>query len=287
MPKPRGAIMFITASATGAILAGGVALAEAQHTGVIHACANPTGQVRLVDESDECRRREEPVQWNIRGEQGPPGVPGDPGPAGPRGAPGEQGPAGPAGPQGDPGPAGAQGPQGEQGPEGAEGPAGPVGPAGPQGAPGPEGAQGPQGERGPAGPAGPAGASIVPVAGTVTADVTQPWSSTTTTVYLDSDWMVSVGCSQALGASLQITPIGAVDGRFAGTVGTASGSSSTPAADLPAGQATVVSFTSGAVIHGSAVKADASSALVAQVGLDAPGNGGARQCQITGTVLPT
>ena len=120
----------------------------------------------------------------------------------------------------------------------------------------------------------------------MTADPAQPWTSTTTTVLLDSNWMMSVGCSQILGASLHITSIGAVDGRFAGTFGTNSGASSTPAVDLPAGQPNVLSFTSSGVTHGSAVKIDASAALSVQIGLSAPSGAGARECIATGTVLP-
>ena len=66
--------------------------------GVIRACADKQGDLRIVDSHDECRRNETPVRWNVRGEQGP------------------------IGPQG---PAGQPGPQGETGPQGARGPAGP------------------------------------------------------------------------------------------------------------------------------------------------------------------
>ncbi len=90
--------------------------------GVILACADRQGDVRIVDSHDDCRRNETPVRWNVQG------------PEGPRGAVGPQGPQGPSGPQGE---RGAAGPQGEQGP---------------QGEPGAAGAQGPQGTQGPAGP---------------------------------------------------------------------------------------------------------------------------------------
>lgn len=74
--------------------------------GVITVCVNRIGWMRLVSSSDQCRRLETPLSWNIQG------------PAGPQG---EQGPAGPAGPQGEQGPPGPQGPQGEQGPQGSKG----------------------------------------------------------------------------------------------------------------------------------------------------------------------
>ena len=65
---------------------------------------------------------------------------------------GDKGDEGPIGPQGIPGPVGATGPQGLPGPVGATGPQGvpgPVGAVGPQGIPGPVGAMGPQGIQGP------------------------------------------------------------------------------------------------------------------------------------------
>jgi hypothetical protein len=84
--------------------------------GVLLACANRQGDLRLVDSHDECRKNEIPVQWSVRGPQGPQG------PVGPQGMTGEQGPQGEQGAQGAQGPAGPEGPQG---PEGARGPAGP------------------------------------------------------------------------------------------------------------------------------------------------------------------
>ena len=61
----------------------------------IHACArNGAGWLRLVSTAGDCRRREQPVTWNVRGPAGPAGAPG---PAGPAGPPGPQGPQGDAG----------------------------------------------------------------------------------------------------------------------------------------------------------------------------------------------
>jgi hypothetical protein len=93
--------------------------------GIVRACADKQGDLRIVDSHDECRRNETPVQWNVRGPQGPrgeigpQGVPGQPGIQGPQG---DRGPIGPEGPKGEPG---EQGPQGDVGPQGAQGPAGP------------------------------------------------------------------------------------------------------------------------------------------------------------------
>jgi Collagen triple helix repeat (20 copies) len=90
--------------------------------GVILACADRQGDLRIVESHEECRRNETPVRWNVRGPQGPRGEIGPQGLPGPRGEQGPQGEQGPAGPQG---PAGEPGPKGETGPQGARGPAGP------------------------------------------------------------------------------------------------------------------------------------------------------------------
>jgi hypothetical protein len=45
----------------------------------IHACVNPGGQIRIVDDVSMCRKQETELQWNI---QGPPGEPAPPGLAG-------------------------------------------------------------------------------------------------------------------------------------------------------------------------------------------------------------
>lgn len=124
---------------------------------VIDACYNGNnGQLRIVDEPDECRPSEEAISWNIEGPQGETGPQGLEGPAGSQG---EIGPEGPAGPQG---PEGPQGPQGDTGPQGPQGEVGPVGPQGPKGDQGTIGPQGPQGEQGPAGPSGNCGDIIAP-----------------------------------------------------------------------------------------------------------------------------
>lgn len=83
---------------------------------VIHACAGPNGQLRVVAADVACRKPETRLSWN---QQGSPGLPGLPG------ANGEQGPQGPPGPQG---------PQGERGERGERGETGPQGPSGADGA---------------------------------------------------------------------------------------------------------------------------------------------------------
>ncbi|HSB18855.1 MAG TPA: type VI secretion system tube protein Hcp [Anaeromyxobacteraceae bacterium] len=80
-----------------AAAAGAVSLAAVPGPdGVIHACLNREGEVRIIDPSlDRCRHHERSFSWNRTGPQGP---------AGPQGAPGPQGPAGPPGPAGSSGP---------------------------------------------------------------------------------------------------------------------------------------------------------------------------------------
>src|SRR5262245_36362781 len=97
--------------------------------GVISACLNPDGLIKLIDRDagESCPGPHQLVEWNQEGPTGPPG------PAGPQGPTGPTGGTGPAGPQGPPGPTGGTGPAGPQGPTG---PTGGTGPAGPQGAPG-------------------------------------------------------------------------------------------------------------------------------------------------------
>ena len=120
---------------------GGIAGARVPDaSGVIHACYSPSlGTLRLIDTESStqsgCRAKEQPIDWNVQGRQGPPG------------------------PQGPIGPVGRQGPAGQAGPQGPVGPAGPSGEAGPAGPPGQQGPAGPPGERGPEGPEGPAGIS--------------------------------------------------------------------------------------------------------------------------------
>jgi hypothetical protein len=125
MRLPRRRLLLV---ALPLALVAGVALA-AQPDGrrpsnaVINACVKKKdGRVRIVPAAASCRRNEQAVSWNAKGQ---------PGPAGPTGATGQSGPTGPAGP---PGPPGIAGPKGDPGAPGAAGPAGPAGPQGPAGA---------------------------------------------------------------------------------------------------------------------------------------------------------
>ena len=98
-----------------------------------------------------------PNNWNIFAQGGPPGAPGL---QGPTGLQGPEGQIGPTGLQGIPGPEGQTGPTGLQGipgPEGQTGPTGPIGIPGPEGQTGPTGPIGIPGPEGPTGPTGPTG----------------------------------------------------------------------------------------------------------------------------------
>jgi len=119
-------------------------------TGVIYACVDRTGELRVINPNfgGRCRSSEVPISWNEVGAPGPMG------PVGPQGNLGPVGPAGSAGPAGNPGPTGGPGPMGPTGPMGNQGNAGPQGPAGPAGSAGPMGPTGPMGMEGPPGPMG-------------------------------------------------------------------------------------------------------------------------------------
>jgi hypothetical protein len=134
---------FIAVFAFGVLFTGGAVWANGNNT--IHACVNPAGLARIVDQPGDCKKNEEPLHWNSQGAVGPAG------PTGPAGLTGPEGPTGPAGPAGSgdsEGPAGPEGPRGPAGSDGSAGPEGPAGPAGPAGATGPEGATGPAGAAG-------------------------------------------------------------------------------------------------------------------------------------------
>jgi hypothetical protein len=151
-----------------ALVAGGsaMALADAGMStagGVIYACKDRHGALRVVSASRHCRPGEHRISWNVRGPAGPPGAQGARGPTGPQGPQGDQGIRGPTGPEGTQGIRGPTGPQGPQGDQGIRGPTGPQGdqglrgPTGPQGFIGPRGPTGPNGNDGAQGPTGPTG----------------------------------------------------------------------------------------------------------------------------------
>lgn len=136
-----------------------------QENGIVNACyrnhTNPgdnnNGEVRLVNEAEDCLENETSIAWAVEGQQGGTGPQGNVGPPGPEGPAGPQGETGPAGPQGEPGPTGPPGPPGEQGPPGPRGDTGAAGPPGRDGRDGRDGADGPPGPQGPAGPPGATG----------------------------------------------------------------------------------------------------------------------------------
>jgi len=91
----------IAAAAAAVFVAAGVALAaaaEGEPETVIHACKHPSGGwLRQVTGPAQCRRREQPVSWNVegpKGEKGDPGAAGAPGPQGPKGDKGDPGTVG-------------------------------------------------------------------------------------------------------------------------------------------------------------------------------------------------
>ena len=51
------------------MLFAGITYAQSQ-TEEIHACANPAGQLRIVESTDECKQNETPLTWNVVGPQG-------------------------------------------------------------------------------------------------------------------------------------------------------------------------------------------------------------------------
>jgi hypothetical protein len=96
-------------SASLLLTVGGLAYASIPDPGgVIHACLNAKGKLRLIDTGagQTCHAGEKAISWNQTGPQGSPGA---------QGAPGQQGDPGPKGD------AGAQGAPGQQGDPRAEG----------------------------------------------------------------------------------------------------------------------------------------------------------------------
>src|SRR5439155_965195 len=81
------AILAFTLGSTTVIAAGGLIGAD----GVIRACANGAGVLRVLQPGESCRGSETPLSWSSSGSQG------GTGPTGPTGASGPTGPTGPAG----------------------------------------------------------------------------------------------------------------------------------------------------------------------------------------------
>lgn len=77
-----GAVWLVVGLVLGAGAYGGIAAAM-HDPNTIHACADDqAGNLRLVEDSDDCRKNESALEWNVEGPQGPPGPPGPPGPQG-------------------------------------------------------------------------------------------------------------------------------------------------------------------------------------------------------------
>jgi len=135
------------------IIFGGVTWAIASNEEAIYSCVNPSsGEIKIVNSPEDCKKQWEPLSWNKEGQ---------PGPQGPRGPKGDQGEPGPQGPPGEKGEPGQQGPVGPKGDQGEPGPQGPPGEKGDPGQQGPIGPKGDQGEPGPQGPPGVSGWEIV------------------------------------------------------------------------------------------------------------------------------
>jgi len=77
-----GLLALICLVAIAGLVLSAATAAEAQAGGVIHACVNQNGLIRIVSSGDVCRNNETPVQWNVKGPVGPQGPAGPPGPAG-------------------------------------------------------------------------------------------------------------------------------------------------------------------------------------------------------------
>ena len=121
-------ILFIFTSTSSLCYAGNATLSTATSviTGeILYGCyKKENGQLRLVNNTDQCLPSEMSISWNQKGAAGPQGPEG---PAGAQGSGGLQGSAGPPGAAGPQGSAGLPGPAGIQGPMGQQGPAGPTG----------------------------------------------------------------------------------------------------------------------------------------------------------------
>ncbi len=127
-----------------------IGFAAATTTGVINACVNKAGEVRIIvsspsrsdgDDSDHpltsCGKNETLLTWNVQGIAGATGATGATGPTGATGAAGQTGATGDTGPAGPTGPTGPTGIAGPTGPSGADGATGATGATGPRGATGP------------------------------------------------------------------------------------------------------------------------------------------------------
>jgi hypothetical protein len=112
------AVVVVATAVVGGAFAAGKLAGKATATTVVYACVKDNGDLRIVDATTQCKKNEDPLQWNVVGPRGPIGPQGERGPQGLKGDTGEQGPKGDTGAQGPKGDTGAQGAQGAQGPAG-------------------------------------------------------------------------------------------------------------------------------------------------------------------------
>ncbi|MEX2599323.1 MAG: type VI secretion system tube protein TssD [Dehalococcoidia bacterium] len=78
-------LLVVAAIAIAALGGAGLAWTAAQAQTAdeqVHACVSSSGNVRIVESGDSCRRNETPVSWNTQGSAGTPGEDGAPGPQG-------------------------------------------------------------------------------------------------------------------------------------------------------------------------------------------------------------
>jgi Collagen triple helix repeat (20 copies) len=111
----RKTSIVVIACLLGTLFGGALATAYAGSTGIIHACVDKDGELRILKATQTCKTKETVLDWNISGPQGPKGDKGDQGPAGGPGLKGD------VGPQGEAGAPGAKGDKGDPGPQGVPG----------------------------------------------------------------------------------------------------------------------------------------------------------------------
>src|SRR5688572_25702571 len=83
LKRRPSSVLVVAALGVLAGLAGVAVAAIPDSSGVIHGCyARVTGNLRVVDSAQKCRKSERAIQWNQKGPSGPVGPPGPAGPPG-------------------------------------------------------------------------------------------------------------------------------------------------------------------------------------------------------------
>jgi hypothetical protein len=74
MRRTRWSVALIAfgLGAIAATIGTSVSLATGNNETTIHACVKPSGDLRLVDDPTDCKKREHIVSWNTTGPPGPP-----------------------------------------------------------------------------------------------------------------------------------------------------------------------------------------------------------------------